>query len=145
MFRAIWYHLYKILKTWKKHPWGSATFVLLLLLLFCSSYISDNTTKIQENTTVFSYFVKIFFLPFFESSWRYRNKPRPKQNFKDVLSVIARTSIAWQHLTSKKYIYWIQTTDLICVVRKQAYFNSSLPRDYKSISIFYENISFRTD
>lgn len=64
MFRAIWYHLYKILKTWKKHPWGSATFVLLLLLLFCSSYISDNTTKIQENTTVFSYFVNIFFLPF---------------------------------------------------------------------------------
>ena len=119
--------------------------MLLLLLLFCSSYISDNTTKIQENTTVFSYFVNIFFLPFFESSWRYRNKPRPKQNFKDVLSVIARTSIAWQHMPSKKYIYWIQTTDLICVVRKQAYFNSSLPRDYKSISIFYENISFRTD
>ena len=144
MSRAIWYYLYKILKTWKKHPWRSATFVLLLLL-FCSSYISDNNTKIQEHTTVFSCFVNIFFPSIFESSWWYRNKPRHKQNFKDVLSVIARTSIAWQHLTSKKYIYWIQTTDLICVVRKQAYFNSSLPRDYKSISIFYENISFRTD
>ena len=118
--------------------------MLLLLLLFCSSYISDKTTKIQENNC-FLVFCQYFFPSIFESSWRYRNKPRHKQNFKDVLSVIARTSIAWQHMPSKKYIYWIQTTDLICVVRKQAYFNSSLPRDYKSISIFYENISFRTD
>ena len=119
-------------------------------MCYCYCYcfarrISPITPQRFKKTQLFSRILSIFFPSIFESSWRYRNKPRHKQNFKDVLSVIARTSIAWQHLTSKKYIYWIQTTDLICVVRKQAYFNSSLPRDYKSISIFYENISFRTD
>ena len=49
--------------------------VLLLLLLFCSSYISDNTTKIQENTNKTS---KTYFLLSLErqqpgSTWLQKN------------------------------------------------------------------------
>ena len=116
-----------VLKTWKKHPWRSATFVLLLLLLFCSSYISDNTTKIQENTNKTS---KTYFLLSLErqqpgSTWLQKNIfTGYKQLTWNVLSENKHISILHYHVITKALVFFMRTFHLELI-------NQTIPKKVK--------------